>query len=182
MRARRIEIIEDVLAIYNGILDGIQLGSFTENKMLNILNLIVQKNTTYYIFEEGTESNEQGYKMVGFGGIRDNVEIFKVYVMPEFRGHDYGKKISLWLTNKIFKSGQIPKCWIKKQNVWNSAMKELGMEYNEKDSYEVNSYRLGDLEAYVNAKKKYDIDNIKEKWIERRVGTWEEYRRKLGRC
>ena len=175
MMARRIEKIEDVLAMYNGILDGIHLESFTDNKMLDILALIVSKNTTYYLFEEGTE-------LIGFGGIRENMEVFKVYVMPKYRRQNYGKTISLFLTKKIFNNGQMPVCWVKKQNVWNNAMAEMGMVLVEENSYETNQYRLMGLEAYMEALKKYDIKNIEVKKIVRRKETWEEHRERLGRC
>lgn len=175
MMVRRIDKIEDVLELYNGIQDGINLGSFTNNKMMDILNLIVSKNTMYYLFEEGTE-------LIGFGGIRDNVEVFKVYVMPKYRGHNYGKKISLFLTNKIFKNGQIPVCWVKKQNVWNNAMAEMGMETTKDGCEDVNHYRLLDLKAYINALEKYDIESIEVKRKIKVEIPWGEFRRNLGRC
>lgn len=166
--------MEDVMMIYNGIKDGIKLGNFTENPMLEILDTIVNKQTVYHIFEDEGQ-------IVGFGGIRDKTEIFKVYVMSNFRGHSYGKRISLWLANKIFRNGIIPICWVKKKNGWNNAQKEMGMELIEKNSYETNMYQLRDLEAYVTAIKKYDVQSIEIKKIEKCVETWEEIHRRLGR-
>jgi len=154
MNVRRIKSMEDIIGIYNGIKDGMRMRSFTDYQLMETMEIIMDHKTTFYIFEDNNE-------YVGFGAVKDGNEVHKIYVMPKFRGEGYGCKISLWIKERILKSGFVPICWVKNSNTWNNAMKSMGM-VNTKEGYDgTNKYMLKDFEAYIVAIKMYEVKDVK---------------------
>jgi N-acetylglutamate synthase-like GNAT family acetyltransferase len=153
MKVRRINSIEDIIGIYNGIKDGMRMRSFTDFQLMETMEIIMDHKTTFYIFEENNE-------YVGFGAVKDGNEVHKVYVMPNRRGEGYGTKISLWIKGRILKSGFVPICWVKNTNKWNNAMKSMGMVKIDDGYMDTNKYMLRDFKAYTTAVEAYGIKDI----------------------
>lgn len=162
MQARRIEKIDDIIAIYNGIQSGIESESFTDKDLMEIMDMIANKDITFYIFEEGND-------LVGFGAVREKCEIHKVFIKPEYRGKGCGKRISLWLATKILNGGIVPQSWVKEKNKWNNAQKEMGMEKTDEGYGKVNKYLLKDFKKYIEAMEKYKVEDIEVKKKDREV-------------
>lgn len=161
MLARRIEKIEDVIGIYNGIQSGIESGSFTDKALMEIMEIITDKDIKFWMFEEGND-------LIGFGAIREKCEVHKIFIKPAYRGRGYGKRISLWLATRILNGGIVPTCWVKEKNKWNNAQKGMGMIDTGRGYGDVKAYMLQDFEKYIEAMKKYKVKDIEEKKKEKK--------------
>lgn len=174
MFARRIWNMRDVNMIVNGIKKGIKDKVFSEIPLMEILRLISSKNATFYIF--GADYRTVGDKIlckedkivyVGFAAIRNDKEVYKVFVNEECRRKGFGVRISLWIKALILKHGYVPMCRVKQKNKhWNEAMARQGMIEMADSWGGTNKYMLRDFNSYVKAIEKYgikDIEYLKEK-------------------
>jgi len=169
MFARRIWNMNDVNMIVTGIKEGIKAEVFSDISLMEILRLISSKNVTFYVFgvelkslSDKVLSKDGKVAYVGFGAVRNDREVYKIFVNKQCRRMGFGIRISLWIKQLILKHGYVPICWIKQKNErWNKTMNTQGM-IKMADSYgETNKYMLRDFDTYVKAVKKYNIDNIK---------------------
>ena len=151
---KRIWDINDVVYVVSGIRESIEAKVYSDLTLMETLRLISSKDTRFYIFFMDNQA-------VGFGAIKNNNEVHKVFVNKDFRGRGFGIRISLWLKRVILKNGYLPVCWIKRGNDWSKVMARQGMiETDSSYTWNVQKYILRDFEAYVKAIMEYGINNI----------------------
>jgi len=154
---RRIWSIDDIHFIIDGMNEGIEIKVFSKLGLMDKLRLLCSKDTTFYIF--GYVVREH-FVRVGFGAIRNEREVHKVFVSDEFRGEKIGIRISLWIKQQILeRHNRVPMCYIKKLNNWGEAMRKQGME-KKNYTFEVDEYVLRDWKQFAKALEKYKIDKI----------------------
>ena len=165
MLVRRIRDFQDIQNIYNGIIHGIKHGCFTEEKLMNIMQSIINEGHTFFIFYEIRTIEREFTQEIPFGfGCVAGDHIQKIYVYPTARRKGYGTRISLWLANWILRNhGQVPQMVIKDKNeYWQKEQVEVG--YLEKVKYwepNCKKYVLVDFIKFGEALKKHKINEIK---------------------
>jgi len=167
--ARRIWSLRDVNFIANGIAYGIHDNVFSDLTLMETLRMISGKDITFYIFLTPYKADGKDVSVpIGFGAIRNDREVYKVFVVPQARRRGFGTRISLWLKKVILKHGYIPICFIKITNVkWSETMSKQGMTKVDIGYGGTDRYMLTDFEKYVNAVKKHKIMEIQ--YIKKKV-------------
>lgn len=160
--------MRDVNMIVEGIRKGMEEKVFSEIPLMEILRLVSSKNVPFYIF--GVEHQSMRDKVlakdgevvyVGFAAVRNNKEVYKVFVNENCRRKGFGIRISLWIKALILKHGYVPICWIKVKNEhWNKTMERQGMIKMADSWGGTNKYMLRDFASYVKAIEKYNIKDI----------------------
>jgi len=161
--ARRIQSLKDVNFIVHGIKQGIENKVYSDLTLMETLRLISGKDVTFYMFLSGYSVNAKDILVpVGFGAIRNDREVYKVFVTPQARGHGFGTRISLWIKQLILKHGYIPVCWIKEVNVkWSKTIKKQGMTEMESGfSWKSKKYMLTKFDIYIKAIEEHKVTEI----------------------
>lgn len=162
---RRIWSLKDVVFVANGVAQGIRDEVYSDLTLMETLRLISSKDVTFYIFSirnEGEFDRLGRIVPVGFGAIRNDREVYKLFVVSQARGHGFGTRISLWLKQAILKRGYIPICFIKEANEkWSKTMSKQGMTKVDAGFDGTNKYMLTDFESYLKAIAKYKISEVR---------------------
>ena len=165
---KRLRNMKDVNFVVKGIENGINAGVYTDITLMETLRLISNRDTEFYVFGVDYRRHIRSIILakdtpivwIGFGAIRNNNEVHKVYISEDFRGRGFGVQISLWLKQKILRNGYVPVCWIKDNNDWSKAMGKQGMEKTGNYNWHSQKYILEDFKVYLNAIEKCKIDEI----------------------